>query len=230
MITSLDSLFYVALPYMAVATFLAGTIQRYRYRPFTYSSLSTQFFENKAHFWAMTPFHYGIILVLTAHFLAFLLPGAFLAWNAVPIRLYALEVVGLALGVMTLIGFAAVVVRRLANSKVRAVTTAMDWVVYAVLMFQIVTGVIVAVVHPWGSSWFAAAMSPYLWSLATFRPDVSYVAALPWLVRLHLINGSVFFLVFPFSRLVHLLVAPFPYLWRRPQVVRWTSPNPAGAK
>lgn len=219
----LDLILYVALPYVATFTFLLVSVRRYVIRPFTYSSLSSQFLEPQSHFWALAPFHYGIIVVLSAHFLAFLIPSAFLSWNAAPLRLYALEVTGLALGLLTVIGFAAAIARRLTLPKMWVVTSRLDWILNILLMTQIITGVAVAVVHPWGSSWFAIAMSPYLWSLATFRPDMSFVTGMPWLVKAHIINAFLLLWIFPFSRLAHILVAPFPYLWRRPQVVRWHS-------
>ncbi len=50
---------------------------------------------------------------------------------------------------------------------------------------------------------------------------------MPWLVKLHMGGAFALFAVFPFSRLVHILVVPNPYLWRRPQVVRWYRPRPA---
>jgi nitrate reductase gamma subunit len=79
----------------------------------------------------------------------------------------------------------------------------------------------VAIRYPFGSSWFAAAATPYLWSLARLQPDVTLVAAMPLLVRLHIIGAWMLVAVFPFSRLVHILAVPNPYLWRPPQVVRW---------
>jgi nitrate reductase gamma subunit len=94
-------------------------------------------------------------------------------------------------------------------------------VVYGLLMVQVVSGVLVAVVNGWGSSWFAAAMTPYLWSLAKLNPNTGYLTALPWLVQLHVINAFLLIGFFPFTRLVHVLVVPNPYLWRKPQVVRW---------
>lgn len=227
MTASLDMLLFAALPYVAAFTFLLASIRRYLHQPFTYSSLSSQFLERKNHFWALVPFHYGIIAVLTAHFLAFLIPSAFLSWNAVPIRLYALEITGLALGALTLIGTIGVIVRRAASAKLRVVTTRLDWILYLLLTTQVITGVAVAVVHPWGSSWFSAAMSPYLWSLLKFRPDVAYLAGLSWLVKSHVVNAFLLLWIFPFSRLAHVLVMPTPYLWRRTQVVRWNSTGTA---
>jgi nitrate reductase gamma subunit len=104
---------------------------------------------------------------------------------------------------------------------VRLGTSRLDWVVYALLFAQIATGVALAVRYPYGSSWFAAAASPYLWSLLLLQPDVTLVAAMPLLVRAHIVGAWLLVALFPFSRLVHVLVVPIPYLWRAPQVVRW---------
>lgn len=219
--TPLDTLLFVALPYVALVVFFGGTILRYRSRPFTYSSLSSQFLERKGHFWSQVPFHYGILVVLAGHVFAFLLPKQLLAWNGVPWRLYALEITGLAFGLMTLVGIVNVMVRRWRSERLRVVTTPMDWVVYALLLLQIATGVHVATSNTWGSSWFAATLTPYLRSVATFAPDPQWVVAMPFTVKLHVAGLWALLLVFPFTRLVHVLVVPNPYLWRRPQVARW---------
>ena len=78
-----------------------------------------------------------------------------------------------------------------------------------------------ALFHPWGSSWFATNMSPYLWSIFKLNPDVSFVTAMPHLVKLHIVLAFLTIGFFPFTRLVHLLVVPNPYLWRKTQIVRW---------
>jgi nitrate reductase gamma subunit len=217
----LDQLLFVVLPYVAFFTFFLVTIQRYRSRSFTYSSLSSQFLENRQHFWGLVPFHYGILTVLAGHVVAFLVPREILAWNSKPVRLYILEITALIFGLLTVTGLAAAMVRRLSVSKVKQVTSARDWVLYALLLLQVVTGVGVALFHPWGSSWFAASATPYLWSILKLNPDIGAIVAMPWLVKLHIVNAYVVIGFFPFTRLVHVLVVPNPYLWRKPQVVRW---------
>ena len=218
-----DNFLYVAIPYMCLFSFFMMSIYRYRVRPFSYSSLSSQFLENKHHFWAVVPFHYGILVVTAGHFLAFLMPRTLLAWNSVPWRLYVLEISALAFGMLTLIGFIAVIVRRVTNSKVRVVTSTVDWILYLMLLVQTVSGVAIALFHPWGSSWFATNMSPYLWSIFKLNPDISFVTPMPWLIKLHVVLAFLTIGLFPFTRLVHVLVVPNPYLWRKPQVVRWYS-------
>lgn len=217
----LDQFLFAILPYMVAITFLPVTIQRYRARGFTYSSLSSQFLENQQHFWSLVPFHYGILVVTAGHIVAFLLPKQLLAWNSQPLRLYVLEISALIFAALSLVGLCAALIRRFTSSKVRRVTTTRDWVLFALLLVQIASGIGVAIFHPWGSSWFAAAVTPYLWSLAKLSPNLAAVSAMPWLVKLHIVNAYLVIGYFPFTRLVHVLVVPNPYLWRKPQVVRW---------
>ncbi len=211
------------LPYIALALFFIGTITRYRNRTsrFAFSSLSSQFLENRQHFWGLVPFHYGIIAVLLGHLVALLIPRQVLLWNSQPLRLYILEISALAFGILTVVGLAAAIARRIRVRELLAVTNSRDWIVLVLLLVQCVLGIAVAITYRWGSSWFAAAATPYLWSIFTFRPDIAVVSIMPWLVKLHIITGWLLVAFFPFSRLVHVLVAPLPYLWRRPQVVRW---------
>ncbi|HWP84147.1 MAG TPA: respiratory nitrate reductase subunit gamma, partial [Terriglobia bacterium] len=183
--------------------------------------LSSQFLENRQHFWGLVPFHYGVLAVLAGHVIAFLFPRELLLWNSVPLRLYILEVSALVFALLTLVGLISAIVRRAEVSKVRRVTTLADWIVYGQLLFQVISGIYIAVFHPWGSSWFASAVTPYLRSLLLFNPQIGYIAALPVMVKLHIVSAFVLIGFFPFTRLVHILVVPNPYLWRRPQVVRW---------
>ena len=218
-----DQFLFVALPYVCLFTFFLMTIHRYRAQSFSYSSLSSQFLENKHHFWAVVPFHYGILIVTAGHLLAFLIPRSLLAWNSIPWRLYVLEISALAFGILTLIGLVGVIVRRVGSSKVRMVTSPTDWILFCMLLVQTVSGVSIALFYPWGSSWFATSMAPYLWSIVKLAPDVSFVVAMPWLIKLHIVLAFLTIGFFPFTRLVHVLVIPNPYLWRKPQVVRWYS-------
>ena len=216
-----NELCFIVLPYVAMFIFLLGTILRYREAPYSYSSLSSQFLENRRHFWGLVPFHYGIVAVLAGHVAAFLLPRQILQWDSRPLRLYILEISALIFGLLTLVGLIGAIARRLTVSKVRQVTNVFDWIVLTLLLVQVVSGVYVAVFHPWGSAWFAAAVSPYLWSLVRLSPALGFVTMMPLGVKLHIVMAYVIIGIAPFTRLVHILVVPNPYLWRRPQVVRW---------
>ncbi len=145
LLASADALLLVVLPYLATTIFFLGTIMRYWKAPFTYSSLSSQFLENRAHFWALVPFHFGILTVLAGHVVAFLIPRQVLLWNSRPLRLYILEASALACGLLALVGIAAAVHRRLIFRKIREVTTPLDWIVAALLLVQVLSGILV---HP----------------------------------------------------------------------------------
>lgn len=219
--TYFNALFFIALPYVALFTFFVVSILRYRRRGFTYSSLSSQFLENRQHFWALMPFHYGIITVLTVHTAAFLIPREIIWWNRLPARLWVMEIGMLAAGLLTLAGLVAAMVRRHSNHKIAVVTSPVDWIILVLLLLQILTGLGVAMMHPWGTSWFAIAVTPYLRSIVTLNPNLAVVAVMPWIVKWHIINAFLLIGFFPYTRLVHILVMPNPYLWRKPQVVRW---------
>ena len=115
-----DFVLFGVLPYVVIVVFLIVTIQRYRMKAFSYSSLSSQFLENQQHFWGSVPFHYGILVVLAGHVLGFLLPEAILSWNAAPFRLMLLEVTGMAFAVLTLVGLVNIVLRRCTATGSRA--------------------------------------------------------------------------------------------------------------
>lgn len=218
---ALNAFLFVGLPYAAVVVCVAGTIYRYRRRGFTVSSLSSQFLEGKSLFWGTVPFHVGILVVFLGHLTAFLLPGATLAWNSAPVRLIILEVTAFTFGVTVLVGLVALMVRRLTNPRIAAVTTWADLALEVLLLAQVVFGLWIAVGYRWGSSWFSADLTPYLWSLVIFRPDTAAVFALPWVIKAHVVGAFFILLAFPFTRLMHVLVPPLHYIVRPYQQVIW---------
>lgn len=218
---TLNTFLFVAFPYVAVITFTVGVLYRWRQKGFTVSSLSSQFLEGKSLFWGTVPFHIGLLVVLAGHLVAFLMPHATLAWNAQPMRLIILEGTAFVFGLTVLIGLAALMYRRLTNARIRAVTTPMDIVIELLLLAQVVLGCWVALGYRWGSSWFAADLTPYLWSLVRLSPETGAVFALPWVIKLHVAGAFVILFMVPFTRLSHVIVAPLNYLVRPYQQVIW---------
>jgi nitrate reductase gamma subunit len=217
----LDTLLFGALPYVAIVLFLFVSIQRYRRDPFTFSSLSSQFLETRRLFWGSVPFHVGILTLFFGHLLAFLFPRGLLLWNRVPLRLFLLETSGLVAAILCLVGLVGLILRRASSARLRVNTTRADLLVYVLLLFQIATGLDVALRLRWGSAWFGPALVPYLRSLFLLQPDVARMSEMPLPIRLHVAGAFVLFAAFSFTRLVHALVAPVPYLWRPLQVVIW---------
>ena len=217
----MDSVLFVAFPYVAVVLAVLVGIYRYVRDRFSYSSQSSQFLENRALFWGSVAWHYGILIILLAHLLPLLFPDAWAALIAKPVRLYVLEVTGLALAVWAGAGLGVLIVRRMRSPRLAPVTTTMDWVLLAVLLVQVALGFWVALLYRWGSDWYLHTAVPWLASLAKLQPQTQYVTALPWAVKLHMLGGFLVVLLFPFTRLVHVVTVPITYLWRPYQVVIW---------
>jgi len=216
-----DFLFFVVLPYFAVALAVGGGLYRYYNDRFSFSAFSSQFLENRSLFWGSVPWHVGILVILAAHLFAFLLPGPWQRLLDLGNVLYVLEIVGLMLGVAALVGIVALIGRRVFNVRVRATSTVMDWVMLSALFVQTASGFGVSLGYRWGADWFMDTSVPWMVSLLTFQPNVEYVAGLPFLVKLHIIGGFVVIGLFPVTRLVHVVSLPLSYLWRPYQVVVW---------
>ena len=218
---ALNTFLFVAFPYAAVLVLVLGVFARYRQEGFTVSSLSSQFLEGRKLFWGSVPFHIGILVVFFGHLVAFLVPRATLAWNAVPIRLIILETSAFVFGITVFIGLANLMYRRFTDARIRAVTTRMDVLIEFLLLAQVVLGLWIALGFRWGSSWFAADLTPYLWSLVKLSPETGAVFALPWVIKLHIVGAFAILLMIPFTRLIHFVVAPLNYVWRPYQQVIW---------
>ena len=222
----MQTFFFIAFPYIALILAVGVGLYRYFSHRFTYSSVSSQLLENRHLFWGSVSWHYGITLILVAHVLPWLFPRAAAAVLGDPTRLLVLELTGLALGFYCVFGIVVLIARRLPNdSRARAVTSPMDWILLLVLAFQVLSGVGIALFDRWGSAWYLSTAVPWLWSLVRLDPDASTVTGLPVFIQSHLISGFVVILLFPFTRLVHVFAIPIEYLWRPYQVVVWNR-NP----
>jgi nitrate reductase gamma subunit len=218
---SLDFFFFSAFPYVVIIVFLVGSVYRYYQKGYKVSSLSAQFLEGKQGFWGTVPFHWGILMIFLGHLVAFLFPSAVLAMNSDPVRLIIHEGVGFTFAVALLVGLVGLILRRLFHPRLKVVTTKMDLFVEFVLLAQVILGCWIALGYRWGSSWFAADLTPYLWSIFKLNPQPEAVVAMPLVIKAHVVVAFSIILIFPFTRLIHILVAPFHYLWRPYQVVIW---------
>jgi nitrate reductase gamma subunit len=216
---SLDNLLFMIFPYVSIAIAILVSLYRTIYRPFTISSLSSQLLERKKLYWGSLSFHWGIVIILLGHLLALLVPRALILWNKIPLRLYLLELSGLALGLWSLVGLVVLLYRRISTRRLWPVTTRMDWVVLILLLVSVVSGVLVATVYRFGSFWFTGIFTPYLLSIITLQPRPELVAPLPWLIKLHVFNFFLLLGIFPFSRLVHIVTLPLGYILRPWQII-----------
>ncbi len=223
----LDLFLFAALPYVAVFSLVAGSVARYRMRVFSYSSLSTQFLENRWLAWASLPWHIGIIIILLGHVVVFLFPGVWAALVTIPAFLLGVEALGVLCALLCLAGLTVLLARRFVDAKLQAVTSYLDVAILLILLFQVSTGLTVALRYHWGAVWAPGAIGPYLHSVMTFRPDTSFMKDMPPLIKVHVALAWVFLMLFPFTRLVHALSLPLCYFTRRPQKVVWNNSRAA---
>ncbi len=216
-----DAVLFVIFPYLAVALAVGGSLYRFLAHQFTYSSLSSQWLEGRWLFWGAMPWHYGVVPVLLIHLGGFVVPGVMAMAHGTPTTLYLAELSGKVLGLLALAGMLVLIVRRLSHSRLRAVTTPMDWIVLLLLLNQVFLGMWTAFVYRWGAAWFIETATPWVQSLVVFQPQTDTVTILPLVTRLHILNATLLIAVVPFSRLVHLLAFPIAYLWRKLQTVTW---------
>ena len=126
-------------------------------------------------------------------------------------------------GVMCLIGLVMLLYRRLTDPRVRATSTKMDIFVLALLLVQLSLGLLtlpVSLHHLDGANMLQ--LMSWARNIVTFDPfeAVASLSGIGWLFKAHLLVGMTIFLVFPFSRLVHIWSAPVGYLRRPYQIVR----------
>ncbi len=217
-----------AMPYLVFGMAVAVTFFRWKLHPFSVSSLSSQLLESRRLYWGSIPFHWGLSTILVGHLAALAVPQGFRWWNGVPIRLYLLEVTGLALAIWAAVGIAVLVWRRWSTPRIRAVTKPMDMVVLGIVAVQIVTGIWIAVGYRWGSYWGTSVFVPYFRSLFSLHPQPEFIEPLPFVLKLHAFSFFVFVAAFPFSRLVHILSLPLGYTTRPWQRVVRMNRDPGG--
>jgi len=216
-----DVVLFIVFPYLAVILAVVMGIYRFKNQKFTYSSLSTEFIEKRKLFWGSNAFHYGIIIILLAHVFAIIFAGSWKALVSSSSRLYAVEIIGLSFALWAFFGLLVLVVRRISDSRLRALTTPMDVILLAFLLWQIGSGIYVALFNRWGAQWFTVTAVPWIHSLMVFQPQHENVSSLPLVIKLHMLGGFILIALFPFTRLVHFISFPLSYLWRPYQVVRW---------
>src|SRR5690606_10017707 len=115
-------------PYAAVAIAVVVAIYRFWFDPFSVSSQSSQFLENRKLFFGSVPWHYGVIIILLGHMTALLFPGVWGLFTANQTRLYVLEITGLALALMTTVGILILIYRRFTDARAQSVTSPYDWI------------------------------------------------------------------------------------------------------
>ncbi len=217
----MSTFFFIGLPYASIFIMIIGIAFRYKFSLYNFSSLSSQFLEANTLHKGIRLFHWGIIFLFFGHLIGFLFPSSVLAWNRVEVRLLIIEISAFGFALSALFGLIVLIIRRLKYDRIKVVTSKMDVWVYIILLVQITSGLWVAYFNRWGSSWFASSLTPYLYSLFTFSPNIAAIEVLPLSAQIHIVSGFLLFATIPFTRFVHFLLYPILYYFRNTQRVIW---------
>lgn len=221
--STLDTLLWVLLPYIALTSFVLGHVWRYRRDGYTWTARSTQLLERRLLLVGSLAFHIGILGVIGGHVLGILVPKSWTQAVGVSDDAYhwLAVVAGLAAGTLLTFGALVLVYRRLKIDRVRATTQKSDWVMYPLLLVTILTGMLAAAVGGALDRYdYRETVSPYFRSVFTLDPDGALMTSVPFLYQAHLVIAWVLYAVWPYTRLVHVWSVPVTYLARSPVVYR----------
>ena len=226
MATYMNELLFGLYPYVALSVFVIGSIIRFDREQYTWKSDSSQLLARGQLRLGSNLFHLGILGIFFGHLVGLLTPLAI--WHALGVSAGAKQMIAIVaggfFGVMMLVGLLLLIHRRLTNSRVRTTTKAMDWVVLWLLLAQLCLGLAtlpLSAQHLDGSE--MVKFMTWAQHIVTFQGDAaSLIAGVSPIFKLHLLIGMTIFLVFPFSRLVHIWsgFASVFYAIRPYQVVR----------
>ena len=219
-----DILLFQIYPYIALAIFAIGCWARFDHDPYSWRSGSSQLLSAKWMRLGSNWFHLGVLAVLGGHLVGLLTPHALYEHVITPSQKQLLAMVaGGIFGVVCLVGLTILLLRRVFNARVRATGTGRDVLVLVLLLAQLLLGlssIYVSAGHMDGGQMMKLAN--WAQHIVTFRPGAAeFVADAHWIFKAHIALGLTILLVFPFTRLVHMLSAPIWYLNRRGwQIVR----------
>jgi nitrate reductase gamma subunit len=220
----INQFFFGIYPYIAITVFFLGSLLRYDRDQYTWKASSSQLLSKKDMRWGSNLFHIGIIALFFGHLMGLLTPhwAYHFMMSAGTKQMVAMTAGGI-FGLTCLVGMIMLIRRRMLDARIRATSQPTDLPILLILFVQLVLGLLTipfSAQHMDGSSMMALAS--WAQHLVTFQGDAaSFVIGEAFIFKIHLVLGLTIFLVFPFTRLVHVWSVPIQYLTRRGyQIVR----------
>jgi nitrate reductase gamma subunit len=220
----LHNFLFNVYPYICLAVFLMGSLARFDRDQYTWKTDSSQMLRARQLKVGSVLFHVGILFLFFGHAVGLLTPhffyGSFI--TAAQKQMMAIVAGGIA-GAICFVGLTMLLHRRIADPRIRLTSHRTDLAILIILWVQLVLGLITlpfSLSHSDGS--VMLMLSDWAQRIFTFRPDASGLVALDWPYKVHLVLGMTIFLLFPFSRLVHVWsgFGTLAYLFRPYQLVR----------
>jgi nitrate reductase gamma subunit len=230
----LHTFLFAYYPYICMVVFLVGSLARYDRDQYTWKSDSSQMLRSGTLRWGSNLFHVGILFLFVGHFVGLLTPHWVYESFISPAQKQLVAIVaGGVAGFIGFVGLTLLIHRRLFDARIRLTSHRTDIAILIILWVQLTLGLITlpySLSHSDGS--VMLVLSDWAQRVLTFRVDNGQaLIPLAWPYKVHLVLGMTIFLLFPFSRLVHVWsgFATLAYLFRPHQVVRSRRLNlPAG--
>ncbi len=229
----LHNFLFTVYPYVCLAVFFMGSLARFDRDQYTWKSDSSQLLRAGTLRWGSNLFHAGILFLFFGHLFGQLTPHwIYEPFISAPQKQMVAIVSGGIAGFVCFVGLTLLLHRRIFDPRIRLTSHRTDLAILVILWLQLSIGLVTLPLswhHRDGS--VMLILASYLQGIATFRPDASTLVALEWQYKLHMVLGMTIFLLFPFSRLVHVWsgFATVGFLFRPHQVVRSRRMNvPAG--
>jgi nitrate reductase gamma subunit len=231
---ALHSFLFNVYPYICLAVFFMGSLARFDRDQYTWKSDSSQLLRAGQLRWGSNLFHAGILFLFFGHLFGQLTPH----WlyeifvTASQKQLLAVVAGGVA-GLLCFIGLTMLLHRRIFDPRIRLTSHRTDIAILVILWVQLAIGLetLPSSFHHVSEPTTMLRLASYLQGIATFQPNAALVAGVEWHFQLHMLLGMTIFLLFPFSRLVHVWsgFGTVAYLFRPYQLVRSRRLNvPAG--
>jgi len=218
MFETVNAIVFGWYPYLCLTVFLLGSLLRFDREQYTWKSGSSQLLRRRQLRWGSNLFHVGILVIFIGHAGGLLTPIWVFDMLGIShsFKQGMAIVIGGVAGVACFIGIALLAHRRLFDTRIRATSSFGDTAILLLLWAQLVLGLAtigVSLNHMDGHE--MVKFMNWAQGILTLRPDAAaYVADVHPLFRAHIVLGMTIFLVFPFTRLVHIWSAPIWYLGR----------------
>lgn len=228
--SNINLMLFGVYPYMALAVLIVGSWARFDLSQYTWKAGSSQFMRDKHMRLASNLFHIGIIAVLAGHFVGLLTPSVvYSRWLSNENKQLMAMLIGGFFGLLCLVGLVMLLWRRMTDPRVRAQSSTSDIMILWVLLVQLLLGlftIYVSTAHLDGSQ--MVLLANWAQQVVTFQPVMAAASIEPvgLAYKLHVFLGITLFVLFPFTRLVHVVSAPVWYLGRRYQIVRLKAEKP----
>ncbi len=222
----LTRLFFGFYPYLALTTFFVGSLIRFDREQYSWKADSSQLFEKEQLRKGSILFHIGILALFLGHFAGLVTPHSWFLDMGISdlAHQYIAIIAGAIFGTICMMGGIILWKRRMRNPRVRANSRFMDIFILDWLLITLALGLLtipVSIYHAFsGDASIMVALAEWVQSILFLRPEPLLLNNVGFLYKLHLFFGMTVFLLFPFSRLVHVWSIPLSYLVRPYQIVR----------